>query len=480
MAPYCFDDDADWYHALEDFPPLCSSTSPLAMSVEDHLPIAVAPPSPRSSKNDLQGSDHGALLTADCSSSASILRDEDNYHLSMFSAPAPPASGDPYYDFNQLPPIAVDGATVGLDDALQLPFSDIDMEAFGDTEHKATLADNMMIVSADRYTVCQNAGVDVHGHQQPRAIADCYRPGANGFEMTVRHHGEHHQASSVAALPPPPPLGPSLPRARGTGSGDRSAPAGKTSLDHIGLDELRKYFYMPITKAAREMNVGLTVLKKRCRELGVARWPHRKMKSLKSLIVSVQEMGNGMSPAVVQRELAELETYCALMEDNPSIELTDRTKKLRQACFKESYKRRRAASSASAGNEACFKNYMIDHIYNFGHYHQLPLQPEEEADLDNGDVTDKHGYDEEDDEEPKGEGNDNKVDEEEKPEEEDDDNKEDNNNREDKPKEDEDCDDGKYDEHYWEQPDSLCWSQLTTINDDKDEDIAASKRRMLH
>jgi len=45
---------------------------------------------------------------------------------------------------------------------------------------------------------------------------------------------------------------------------------------------------MPITRAARELNVGLTVLKKRCRELGIARWPHRKMKSLKSLILNVQ------------------------------------------------------------------------------------------------------------------------------------------------------------------------------------------------
>jgi hypothetical protein len=105
----------------------------------------------------------------------------------------------------------------------------------------------------------------------------------------MSRHGEHQKSSSVAAaLVPPPP--PPLPRPRGRRSVDhRSAPAhGKTRLDHIGFDELRKYFYMPITRAARELNVGLTVLKKRCRELGIARWPHRKMKSLKSLILNVQ------------------------------------------------------------------------------------------------------------------------------------------------------------------------------------------------
>jgi hypothetical protein len=49
-----------------------------------------------------------------------------------------------------------------------------------------------------------------------------------------------------------------------------------------------RYFYMPIMQAARELNVGLTLLKKRCRELGIPRWPHRKMKSLQSLIKNVQ------------------------------------------------------------------------------------------------------------------------------------------------------------------------------------------------
>ena len=92
----------------------------------------------------------------------------------------------------------------------------------------------------------------------------------------------------------------------------------------------------------------------------------------------VQEMGNGMSPVAVQQELAALETYSALMEENPWIELTDRTKKLRQACFKESYKRRRAAAVSVME---------MDHIYSFGqqhcHHHQLP-PPTSSAD-------DRHG-----------------------------------------------------------------------------------------
>lgn len=56
----------------------------------------------------------------------------------------------------------------------------------------------------------------------------------------------------------------------------------------LEMEEIRKHFDKPITKAAKEMKVGLTVLKKRCRELSIMRWPHRKIKSLKSLIRNVK------------------------------------------------------------------------------------------------------------------------------------------------------------------------------------------------
>ncbi|KAF0917900.1 hypothetical protein E2562_021625 [Oryza meyeriana var. granulata] len=52
----------------------------------------------------------------------------------------------------------------------------------------------------------------------------------------------------------------------------------------------------------------------------------------------------GMSVEAMRRELEALESCCSLMEENPAVELTERTKKLRQACFKENYKRRRAAA----------------------------------------------------------------------------------------------------------------------------------------
>lgn len=56
----------------------------------------------------------------------------------------------------------------------------------------------------------------------------------------------------------------------------------------LELEEIEKHFEKPIVMAAKELNVGLTMLKKRCRELNINRWPHRKLKSLKSLIGNVK------------------------------------------------------------------------------------------------------------------------------------------------------------------------------------------------
>ena len=51
---------------------------------------------------------------------------------------------------------------------------------------------------------------------------------------------------------------------------------------------LTKYFYMPIEQAAMELDMGVTSLKKRCRKVGIGRWPYRKLMSLQTLINDVQ------------------------------------------------------------------------------------------------------------------------------------------------------------------------------------------------
>ncbi|KAG0594840.1 hypothetical protein M758_UG114700 [Ceratodon purpureus] len=131
-------------------------------------------------------------------------------------------------------------------------------------------------------------------------------------------------------------------------------------MTEITLHELSQYFHMPITQASKELKVGLTVLKKRCREFGIPRWPHRKMKSLDSLIQNIQELARGPEGGTsgpVMSAVKELEHQKKRMEERPGIELAERTKRLRQACFKASYKKRRQALTSllqrDVGGETC-------------------------------------------------------------------------------------------------------------------------------
>ncbi|KZV28133.1 hypothetical protein F511_31741 [Dorcoceras hygrometricum] len=110
---------------------------------------------------------------------------------------------------------------------------------------------------------------------------------------------------------------------------------------------ISEYFYMPITQAAKELNVGLTLLKKRCRELGIQRWPHRKLMSLQTLIKNVQELGKDGGEVKLRDAIAILEQEKKLMEEIPDLQLEDKTKRLRQACFKANYKKRRLMGSVA-------------------------------------------------------------------------------------------------------------------------------------
>ncbi|KAF9606137.1 hypothetical protein IFM89_023190 [Coptis chinensis] len=117
-----------------------------------------------------------------------------------------------------------------------------------------------------------------------------------------------------------------------------------SSCNEISRKSISRYFYMPITQAAKELNIGLTLLKKRCRELGISRWPHRKLMSLQTLIKNFQEMeaAEGQTQDSKIGDVVELlEQQRKLMEEWPEVELEENTKKLRQACFKANYKRRK-------------------------------------------------------------------------------------------------------------------------------------------
>ncbi|XP_022933553.1 protein RKD2-like [Cucurbita moschata] len=133
---------------------------------------------------------------------------------------------------------------------------------------------------------------------------------------------------------------------RKEGRGKRKWRGERSSSPSKGLSRktISEYFWMPISQAAKELNVGLTLLKKRCRELGIRRWPHRKLMSLQTLIRNVKELEK--EDGVKLRHVLEiLENEKKLMEERPDLQLEDNTKRLRQACFKANYKKKRLSGT---------------------------------------------------------------------------------------------------------------------------------------
>ncbi|XP_059285156.1 protein RKD1-like [Lycium ferocissimum] len=126
----------------------------------------------------------------------------------------------------------------------------------------------------------------------------------------------------------------------------------------LSRDTISKYFYMPITQAPKELNIGVTLLKKRCRDLGIRRWPHRKLMSLQTLIKNVKELKRGEGNGMEQKwkdVINLLEEEKKKMEEIPDMELEEKTKRLRQACFKANFKRRKLMGMAEL--QASFGTY---------------------------------------------------------------------------------------------------------------------------
>lgn len=75
----------------------------------------------------------------------------------------------------------------------------------------------------------------------------------------------------------------------------------------LQLEELSKYFHLPIAEAAKEIGVCATVLKKICRKNNIPRWPHRKIKSINKMI-SVLESSMEKNPQDLDHIKEEIKT----------------------------------------------------------------------------------------------------------------------------------------------------------------------------
>ncbi|PWA88584.1 Protein RKD1 [Artemisia annua] len=113
-------------------------------------------------------------------------------------------------------------------------------------------------------------------------------------------------------------------------------------LDSITKEEIVQYFHLPISEAASKLNVGLSVFKKCCRDMGFKRWPNRTLNSLDSLINTLQVENGGATVDDHNKQIiTSLKEEKMRVQEDPDYKLTPTTKKIRQRNFKARYKRRK-------------------------------------------------------------------------------------------------------------------------------------------
>jgi hypothetical protein len=96
---------------------------------------------------------------------------------------------------------------------------------------------------------------------------------------------------------------------------------------HLTFDEIAKYFDVPITSAAKSLNVSETYLKKVSRELDIPRWPYRKLSSLQKRLDILEKMyikhGGSQVPDNIVKEIIDIKTEMKNIKENPAILLSN-------------------------------------------------------------------------------------------------------------------------------------------------------------
>nr|CCA18707.1 RWPRK domaincontaining protein putative [Albugo laibachii Nc14] len=78
-------------------------------------------------------------------------------------------------------------------------------------------------------------------------------------------------------------------------SPSKQQPAAGSKSGSLTIKHLRPYFEQPIVLVAETFGISVTLLKKRCRQLGIARWPHRQITGLRKSIESLEHAASHLN-----------------------------------------------------------------------------------------------------------------------------------------------------------------------------------------
>ncbi|CAD6262686.1 unnamed protein product [Miscanthus lutarioriparius] len=129
--------------------------------------------------------------------------------------------------------------------------------------------------------------------------------------------------------------------------------ANRKHIDSITLVDIAQYFHLPIRDASKTLKIGVSILKRKCRQYGIPRWPHRKIKSLDSLIHDLeyvlaredeeeekQLQKDRLAAAInaLTKRKSMLESEKETIQQKPTMDLMAETKLFREDVFKRRYR----------------------------------------------------------------------------------------------------------------------------------------------
>jgi hypothetical protein len=100
-----------------------------------------------------------------------------------------------------------------------------------------------------------------------------------------------------------------------------------SSSKHITMNILRPHFEKPLAEVAALLGICTTLMKKVCRRVGIPRWPHRHIRSLRKSILSMEQasaMFEGEDRAVYVFQIRKQQRRLAMLLQNPnSLDIED-------------------------------------------------------------------------------------------------------------------------------------------------------------
>ncbi|GLC56498.1 hypothetical protein PLESTB_001113800 [Pleodorina starrii] len=228
----------------------------------------------------------------------------------------PVQRGSPFVRATALPPLAAAGAS-----AAGVPVC----------TRQPTAADAVAAAAAAPPAVVADVSYDDPMHVQPSDDGD-------GQNDTMEDAGSDCDCDATAANA----------NAGGGAESRRASAAGRAGGSgraggRVTLEALRGMFDLPVQEVVRALGISATDLKRRCRALGIQRWPQRKLMSLRRLAEAV-ETDKDLTEEQRKDMLDRVARNRAEILADPDAELEACLKPVRQQHYKRNFVDRRSAA----------------------------------------------------------------------------------------------------------------------------------------